>query len=400
MTYYRRVGEVPKKRHSVFRNPEGRLYPEELIGEEGFFHGSSLLYHRNTPNVLLAVEAADVPALTSPAIPHSPLMPRRMQTHELPVTGGDLVTGRRNLLVNENLRVSYAVADAASPLYRNALGDELIFVEAGTAVLESVYGRMQVGHGDYVVVPAGTVHRWLPSGDEPARFLVIETTGHMRLPNRYLSPRGQLLETAPYHERDFRGPDELVQADDDGPAEVLVRHRDGITKHTFAHHPFDVIGWDGTVYPYAFSIYDFEPIVKRFHAPPPVHETFTGPGFVVCSFCPRPADFDPESIPAPYAHSAVDCDEMMFFVSGAYTTRPDVRPGTMTFHPAGFAHGPAPGALEASILKRQHEEYAVMIDTFSPLQLGVAAAECAEPEYFLGWSRGVPGLDPNPTPAT
>jgi homogentisate 1,2-dioxygenase len=390
MTYYRRVGEVPPKRHSQFRDEHGRLYAEELVGEEGFFNDSSLLYHRNTPNALVGVEAVDVPALTCATVPHSPLLPRRMQTHDLESGGGDLVTGRRLVVGNDDVRISYVVAGDASELFRNARGDELIFIEAGSAVLESVYGRMQIVQGDYVVVPMGCIHRWVPDRGEDVRALVVEASGHMRVPNRYLSPRGQLLETAPYHERDLRGPEELIEADD-GETAVLVRHRDGLTRHLFAHHPFDVVGWDGCVYPYALSIYDFEPIVKRFHAPPPVHETFTGPGFVVCSFCPRPVDFDPLAIPAPYAHSAVDCDEVMFFVSGAYTTRPDVRPGMMTFHPAGFVHGPAPGAAEGSTRSQAHEEYAVMFDTFRPLGLGPAAAECAEPEYHLGWSRPMPG---------
>jgi homogentisate 1,2-dioxygenase len=397
MTYYRRVGEVPRKRHSQFRDGTGRLYAEELVGEEGFFNESSLLYHRHTPNALVAVEVADVPALTEGTTAHAPLLPRRMQTHQL-ATGDDVVTGRRVLLANENLRISYAEARRPSPLFRNARGDELVFVEAGTATLESPYGRLDARQGDYVVVPMGTTHRWVPGPGEGMRALVIEAMGHVRIPDRYLSPRGQMLETAPYHERDLRGPGELIAADD-GETEVLVRHRDGVTRHVFAHHPFDVIGWDGCVYPYAFSIYDFEPIVKRFHAPPPVHETFSGPGFVVCSFCPRPVDFDPDAVPAPYAHSAVDCDEVMFFVSGAYSTRPDVVPGTVTFHPAGFVHGPAPGAAEGSIATTEHHEYAVMLDTFAPLALGAGVAEGAVPDYHLGWSRPAPAAPPTgPTP--
>jgi homogentisate 1,2-dioxygenase len=381
--YYRRVGEVPPKRHSQFRSPDGDLYTEELVGQQGFFHASSLVYHRNTPNVLLAAETVDIPALTAPAIPAQPLLPRRMQTHRLPI-GGDAVTGRRLLLGNDDLRISYVVATEASPLFRNACGDELIFVETGSGVLESMFGVLAVRDGDYVVVPMGTVHRWDPDGGE-LRLLVLESASHVRIPDRYVSPRGQLLETAPYHERDLRGPTELLSVDD-GETEVLIRHRGGVTKHTFAHHPFDLVGWDGTVFPYALSIRDFEPIVKRFHAPPPVHETFSAPGFSVCSFCPRPVDFDPEAIPAPYAHAAVDCDEMMFFVSGAYTTRPDVGPGTMTFHPAGFVHGPSPGAAEASIRSPRHEEYAVMVDTFRPLGLGADAISCADEEYYRAWA--------------
>jgi len=387
MTYYRCVGEVPTKRHSQFRNPAGDLYAEELVGVEGFFNESSLLYHRYTPNALVAAEVVDVPALTAATVAHTPLLPRRLQTHDLKVEpGADSVTGRRLLVANDDVRISYAVPEDPSPLFRNARGDELVFLEAGSAVLDSPYGPLVVRQGDYVVVPMGCVHRWTPTRGEEVRMFIIEAIGHVRPPARYLSPRGQFLETAPYHERDLRGPTELVTVDDE-ETEVLVRHRDGVTRHVFAHHPFDLVGWDGFVYPYALSIYDFEPLVKRFHAPPPINETFSGPSFVVCSFCPRPVDFDPTSVPAPYAHSALDCDEVMFFVSGAYATRPDVKRGTLTFHPAGFTHGPAPGAAEASTKMKAHEEYAVMIDTFQPLSLGPAAAECAEPEYHLGWSR-------------
>jgi homogentisate 1,2-dioxygenase len=392
VTYYRRVGDVPTKRHSQFRNADGQLYAEELVGVEGFFNESSLLYHEHTPNALVAAEVVDVPALTAPTVAHLPLLPRRLQTHDLKtIHGADAVTGRQLLVANDSVRISYAVPEQASPLFRNARGDELVFVEAGSAVLESPYGPLAVRQGDYVVVPMGCVHRWVPTPREEVRMCIIEAIGHVRLPARYLSPRGQLLETAPYHERDLRGPTELV-AVDEGETEVLVRHRDGVTMHVFAHHPFDLVGWDGFVYPYALSIYDFEPLVKRFHAPPPINETFSGPRFVVCSFCPRPVDFDPTSIPAPYAHSSLDCDEVMFFVSGAYATRPDVRPGMMTFHPAGFTHGPAPGAAEASTKIKAHEEYAVMIDTFEPLSLGPAAGDCEEAGYYLGWSRPSPGL--------
>jgi homogentisate 1,2-dioxygenase len=307
MTYYRSVGEVPRKRHSQFRGPDGHLYLEELVGEQGFFHSSSLLYHRGTPNVIPAAEAVDVPALRPGRSPNSPLIPRLFQTKDVP-GGGDPVTGRQCVLLNDDLRVSYVVADTTSPLFRNAVGDELVFVQEGSAVLETQYGTLDVGTGDYVKVPMGCIHRWVPDRNGGTRMLVMEATGHIQIPDRYVSPRGQLLEHAPYSERDFRGPS-APHVVEDGEAEVLVKHRDGVTRHTFAHHPFDVIGWDGCVYPWAFSIYDYEPIVKRFHAPPSVLETFSGPGWVVCSFCPRPADFDPTSVPAPYAHSAVDCDE-------------------------------------------------------------------------------------------
>ena len=209
------------------------------------------------------------------------------------------VTSRRLLLANEDVRISYVTGGRPSPLFRNARpGDELVFAESGSAILESVYGRLTVAQGDYVRIPMGCIHRWVPDPGEGLRALMIEARGHVGLPARYLSPRGQLLETAPYHERDLRGPEELITGDD-GETEVLVRHRDGVTRHVFAHHPFDVIGWDGCVYPYALSIYDFEPIVKRFHTPPPVHETFSGPRFVVCSVCPDQWTSTPRRYPRP-----------------------------------------------------------------------------------------------------
>jgi len=337
----------------------------------------------------VSAEPVDLPALTSCLVPNSPLVPRLFHTHALP-GGGDAVTGRRAILANDDIRVCYAAADRESPLFRNALGDELVFIEEGSARLETIYGRLDARQGDYVRVPMGCVHRWVPASPPPARLLILAARGHVTEPPRYLSPRGQLLEHAPYSERDFRGPDELINVDA-GETEVLVRHRDGVTRQVFATHPFDVVGWDGYVYPFAFSIYDFEPIVKRFHAPPPVHETFTGPNFVVCSFCPRPVDYDPSAVPAPYAHSALDCDEIMFFVSGAYTARVgvDIGPGAATFHPAGFVHGPHPGGAEASLTKPTHEEYAVMIDTFRPLSLGADSASCADPEYHTSWLRGL-----------
>ena len=330
MTYYRRVGDVPRKRHSQFRDEMGRLFTEELVGEQGFFYASSLLYHRNLPSVLLAAEPVPVPALESEPVPNLPLVPRKFQTHTLE-TSGDAVRSRLTIVQNEDLRISYAVANQSSPLFRNALGDEVVFVEDGLARLETIYGVLDVSRGDYVRIPMGAIHRWVPAPDTSVRLLIVEGRGHVTIPNRYLSPRGQLLEHAPYSERDLRAPIEPLIVDE-GETEVLVRLRDGVTRHVLARHPFDVIGWDGCVYPMAFSIFDFEPIVKRFHAPPPVHETFAGPNFVICSLCPRPVDYDQNALPAPYAHSANDCDELMFFVAGDYAIRKgvDVGPGTMT----------------------------------------------------------------------
>src|SRR5882724_5230385 len=318
MPHYRQVGEIPRKRHTQFRTPEGGLYAEELMGVEGFSSDSALLYHRHLPTAIVDAVAVDEPPMTPS--PNLPLKPRHLKTHKLDVGAADVVTGRQLLLGNDDVRISYAVADRESPLYRNAAGDELVYVEAGAATVETVFGAVQVSAGDYVVLPTSTTHRWLPSGSEPLRTLIVEARGHVGPPRRYLSAKGQFLEQSPYCERDLRGPGEPLQRDDEN-VDVLVRHRAGLTRYTYAHHPFDVVGWDGCLYPYAFSIRDFEPITGRVHQPPPVHQTFEGPGFVVCSFVPRKFDYHPLAIPAPYNHANVDSDEVIFYTEGEFMSR-------------------------------------------------------------------------------
>jgi homogentisate 1,2-dioxygenase len=277
-------------------------------------------------------------------------------------------------------------------LYRSVVGDEVVFVESGTATLESVLGSVEATAGDYVVVPSGVTHRWVL--DAPASMLVVEATGHVGPPARYLTAEGQLNESAPYSERDLRGPGGDGEAADlprgEGAVDVFVRHAGGLTRHRYAHHPFDLVGWDGCVYPYALSIRDFEPIVKRFHAPPPVHQTFQGERFVLCSFCPRPTDFDPEAVPVPYSHSNADCDEVLFYWSGEFLSRKGagVGAGSITFHPAGFVHGPQPGSVAASLSSRHTDEFAVMVDTFRPLRLGPAALDVEDSAYATSWQRG------------
>jgi homogentisate 1,2-dioxygenase len=283
----------------------------------------------------------------------------------------------------------YAEAQGPSSLYRNAAGDELIFIESGQADFESVFGALRAGPGDYVIVPASTTHRWTPLSDEPLRAFIVEAHGHIRPPRRYLSDEGQFLESAPYSERDIRGPGPPPAIDGAGETDVVVRQRAGLTRYTYSHHPFDVVGWDGCLYPYAFSIHDFEPLVKRFHAPPPVHQTFEGPNFVVCSFCPRPFDFDPEAIPVPYNHANVDSDEVLFYAGGDFMSRKGsgIGKGSISLHPAGFIHGPQPGSVEAAIGKPGTGELAVMVDTFSPLRLAPSAQSIEDPDYPWTWAR-------------
>jgi homogentisate 1,2-dioxygenase len=389
MPHYRSVGEVPRKRHSQFRRPEGGFFAEELMGEEGFSSDSSLLYHRHAPT---AITRAEVVTEAGSAIgelsPNRPLLPRHFRTHELAV-GGDSVIGRQLLLANVDVRISYASVTQPSEYYRNAVGDELLYVESGAATFESTYGTLDLGAGDYVVIPTSTTHRLVPAASEPLRLLVVEASGHVDPPRRYLSARGQFLEQAPYSERDLRTPEGPLLADQ-GETGVLVRNRAGLTRYTYLHHPFDVVGWDGCLYPYAFSIHDFEPIVKRFHAPPPVHQTFEGPGFVVCSFCPRPFDFDPDAIAVPYNHANVDSDEVLFYTGGDFMSRKGagIEQGSISLHPAGFVHGPQPGSVEAAIGQPGTNELAVMVDTFRPLELGTAARLCEDSEYAWSWARG------------
>jgi homogentisate 1,2-dioxygenase len=391
MPYYRAVGEIPRKRHVQFRRPDGGLYAEELMGEEGFSSDSSLLYHVHAPTAIMKSEGVADPVGEADLRPNHPLQPRACRTQDLPV-GGDLVLGRQVLYGNDDVRLSFAAADTGSDLYRNSTGDEVVYVQSGSARFESTYGALDVAEGDYVVVPAGTIHRWLPAGGA-LRALVIEARGHIRPPKRYLSQYGQFLEHAPYSERDLRAPAEPLVLDG-GEVPVLVRSRAGLSRLTYVRHPFDVVGWDGCLYPYAFNIEDFEPIVKRTHAPPPVHQTFEGPNFVICSFCPRPLDFHEQAVPIPYNHHNVDSDEMMFYVGGDYSARKGsgIEVGSVSLHPSGFTHGPQPGAVEASIESVRKgragtSEMAVMIDTFRPLLLGPAARQCEDPEYAWSWAR-------------
>ncbi|MEU1605304.1 homogentisate 1,2-dioxygenase [Micromonospora matsumotoense] len=391
MPYYRSVGEVPRKRHTQFRQPDGSLYTEELMGQEGFSSDSSLLYHRYPPTAIVAAEEFTPPGHTR--LPNHPLKPRHLRTHKLDGAGADPVLGRRHLLANDDVRIGYALADRPSPLYRNATGDECLYVEAGTLRLESSFGVLDLVAGDYVVIPTSTVHRLVPTGDTPVRLLTIEATGHIGPPRRYLSVRGQFLEHSPYCERDVRGPDAPLLVDGTD-VEVLVRHRSRATgtawtRHVYAHHPFDVVGWDGHQYPWAFSIHDFEPITGRLHQPPPVHQTFEGPNFVICSFVPRKVDYHPDAIPVPYHHHNVDSDEMLFYTGGNYEARrgSGIGQGSISLHPSGFTHGPQPGAAERSIGVDFFDELAVMVDTFRPLDLCDAAVECEDPGYAWTWTR-------------
>ena len=385
MPYYRQVGALPPKRHTQFRKADGGLYAEELMGADGFSAESALLYHEHLPTAIVDSRVWDEPA--EPLAANHPLLPRHLRTSKLDTGSADAITGRQLLLANDDVRISYAVADRPSPLYRNAVGDECVYVESGTATVETVFGALTARQGDYVLLPTSTTHRWVPTGDAPLRTLVVQSGGHIGAPRRYLSPRGQFLESAPYCERDLHGPTEPLQASG-SDVDVLVRHRAGTSVLTYANHPFDVVGWDGCLYPYTFNVADFEPITGRVHQPPPVHQTFEGPRFVICSFVPRKVDYHPLAVPIPYNHANVDSDEVLFYAGGDYEARrgSGIEQGSISLHPSGFTHGPQPGAVERALGAERFEELAVMVDTFRPLLLAPAGLACEDPGYAWTWS--------------
>ncbi len=385
MPYYRQVGALPPKRHTQFRKADGGLYAEELMGADGFSAESALLYHEHLPTAIVDSRVWDEPA--EPLAANHPLLPRHLRTSKLDTGSADAITGRQLLLANDDVRISYAVADRPSPLYRNAVGDECVYVESGSATVETVFGALTARQGDYVLLPTSTTHRWVPTGDGPLRTLVVQSGGHIGAPRRYLSPRGQFLESAPYCERDLHGPTEPLQASG-SDVDVLVRHRAGTSVLTYANHPFDVVGWDGCLYPYTFNVADFEPITGRVHQPPPVHQTFEGPRFVICSFVPRKVDYHPLAVPIPYNHANVDSDEVLFYAGGDYEARrgSGIEQGSISLHPSGFTHGPQPGAVERALGAERFEELAVMVDTFRPLLLAPAGLACEDPGYAWTWS--------------
>jgi homogentisate 1,2-dioxygenase len=398
------MGNVPHKRHTQHRTPEGGLYYEELMGEEGFTSDSSLLYHRDLPSAISGARSWEL-GDSLVTTPNHPLLPRHLKLHDLFVDdtwqGVDAVTGRQLVLGNSDVRISYVVADTPSPFYRNGIGDECVFVESGGARVETVFGAVDVASGDYLVVPRATTHRWIPNGEEPLRAYCIEANSHIAPPKRYLSKYGQLLEHAPYCERDLRVPQGPLVTQSHGasaaePTEVYIKHRgdgpNGIvgTIYTYPHHPLDVVGWDGCLYPYVFNVKDFEPITGRVHQPPPAHQVFEGDNFVICNFVPRKVDYHPLSIPVPYYHSNVDSDEIMFYVAGDYEARKGsgIGKGSVSVHPGGHAHGPQPGAYERSIGAEYFDELAVMVDTFRPLELGAAGRAVDDGKYAWSWVGG------------
>jgi homogentisate 1,2-dioxygenase len=385
MPFYTKLGEIPHKRHTQFRKPDGGLYREELMGLEGFSSLSSLLYHHFLPPRVLRVD--DLGPAQVEYADYGPIRHRAFATGDVPA-GGDPVAARRVLLGNRDVTLSISrPARSMSYFYRNAQAYETWFTHEGAGVLKTQFGRLSFGPGDYLVIPFGVTWQMELSTPE-ARFFVIEAPSQIEPPKRYRNEYGQLLEHAPYSERDIRTPEVLETHTERGEFEVRVKVRDQLSRHVLDHHPFDVVGWDGYLYPWVFSIHDFEPITGRVHQPPPVHQTFQAHNFVICSFVPRLFDYHPEGIPAPYNHSNINSDEVIYYCDGNFMSRKGIEQYDISMHPFGLPHGPQPGATEASIGKKATEELAVMVDTFYPLNIATAALELEKPEYMDTWLEG------------
>jgi homogentisate 1,2-dioxygenase len=384
MPSYQRLGEVPHKRHTQFRKPDGGLYAEELFGEEGFSGVYSLLYHQHPPTRVTRIERHG--AVCREEWPQETHRHHHVKSRDVE-PGGDAVSGRKLMFFNNDCAMS-VVRPAADMgyFYRNSMGDELLFVHEGEGTLETTFGSLPYGPGDYLLIPRGTTWRIQPSAAYPQRMLVVEAFGGpMQPPKRYRNEFGQLLEHSPYCERDLRAPAELPRHEERGEFEVRIKVNGEVMRYFFDFHPLDVVGWDGFLYPYAFNISDFEPITGRVHQPPPVHQTFEGPSFVVCSFCPRKLDYHPQAVPVPYNHSNIDSDEVIYYVSGNFGSRRGIEVSSFTLHPRGIPHGPHPGTVEKSLGAERTDELAVMVDTFRPLKLAADAEPLDDVSYPYSW---------------
>jgi homogentisate 1,2-dioxygenase len=385
MPYYYKLGEIPHKRHTQFRNPDGSLYSEQLFSTEGFSNDYSLLYHVYPPTQIIRTEK---PVNVAPQVAEEKMLSHRSFEGFNIKPANDYLESRKPVLVNNDVHIVLAAPRQSMEGYffKNADADEIIFVHEGSGVLRTMYGELSFGYGDYLVIPRGTIYQ-ISFNNEENRLFIVESFSPIRFPKKYLSKYGQLLEHSPYCERDIRAPKNLITHDERGDFMVRTRKKGIEYNIHYAAHPFDVIGWDGCCYPFAFSIHDFEPITGRVHQPPPVHQTFEANNFVVCSFCPRLFDYHPQAIPAPYNHSNIDSDEVLYYVDGDFMSRKNVTRGMITLHPAGIPHGPHPGAVEKSIGARETKELAVMVDTFHPLMLTKQALDIENDNYVMSWAE-------------
>lgn len=385
MPHYIKLGSIPHKRHTQFRKPDGGLYSEQLFSTEGFSDDYSLLYHIHPPTQIIHT---DEPIEVAPKVAEEKMLKHRSFEGFNVQPEDDYLNSRKAVLVNNDCHIVLAAPQQSMSnyFYKNADADELIFIHEGTGKLLTQYGQLVFSFGDYIVVPRGTIYQ-IHFDTPNNRLFIVESFSPFRYPKRYLSRHGQLLEHAPFCERDIRGPENLATINEKGDFLIKTKKKGVLYGLHYGTHPFDVIGWDGCCYPYIFSIHDFEPITGRVHQPPPVHQTFDAHHFVVCSFCPRLYDYHPNAIPAPYNHSNIDSDEVLYYVAGDFMSRKHVTRGMITLHPAGIPHGPHPGAVEKSIGKKETQELAVMVDTFHPLQLTEEALRIENQGYTMSWAE-------------
>ncbi|MBY0245896.1 MAG: homogentisate 1,2-dioxygenase [Sphingobacteriaceae bacterium] len=383
MPIYHTLGNIPAKRHTVFRKPNGELYAEELVSTEGFSSLYSLIYHCHPPTI---VKDLGEPYSVEPKIAREKHLKSTSLIGFNIKPEDDYLKSRKAILVNNDLHISLAAPRKSMTDYffKNSDADEVIFIHEGSGVLKTGFGKIKFEYGDYVVIPRGTIYQII-FNDDNNRLLITESFSPIRTPKRYRNEYGQLMEHSPFCERDIKRPTDLETIDQTGDFKVLIKKQNLIYPYTYGTHPFDFVGWDGFHYPWAFSIHDFEPITGRLHMPPPIHQTLEGHNFVICSFVPRKYDYHPQAIPAPYNHSNVDSDEVLYYVDGDFMSRKSVVKGQITLHPGGIPHGPHPGTVEKSIGKEQTEELAVMIDPFKPLMLTEDALAIEDPDYYKSW---------------
>jgi homogentisate 1,2-dioxygenase len=380
---YHKLGNIPVKRHIQFRKEDGTLYYEELFGNEGFSSDSSLIYHINRPTQIKEIRG--VSDVSPVAEVHDNITSRKIKANEFNQSSA-YNEGKTPLLFNNDLTigVSNPKGSHKDVFHKNSTFDELIFVHKGSGVLKTFLGSIQFNPGDYLVIPKGIIYQ-IHFNTSTNKLLYLESNSTIGFPKRYLSEKGQFLEGAPISERDIRLPQNLESFDEKGDFKILINKHHKIHEVIYAYHPFDVVGWDGYCYPFAISIHDFEPITGKIHQPPPVHQIFEGANYVVCSFCPRLYDYHPQAIPAPYHHSNIDSDEVLYYVEGNFMSRGNIECGDITLHPSGIPHGPHPGTIEKSIGKSKTEELAVMIDPFKPLKITQAALSVEDKNYFKSW---------------
>lgn len=383
MPRYHKMGRIPKKRHTTFKKEDGSLYQEELFGTVGFAGMSSLIYHLNPPTIVTQpVKSYDV----------TPKIAVKKNMKAISLKGfqlqpaEDYLESRKTLFVNGSLHIGLAAPKSFSSdyFYKNGDADEMLFIHQGSGTLKTMYGNLKFSYGDYLIIPRGTAYQ-IDFDTEDNRLLYVESFDPIYTPKRYRNHFGQLLEHSPFCERDFRLPEDLKTHDEKGEFNLKIKKQGMMWEYIYGTHPFDVVGWDGFNYPYAFSIFDFEPITGRIHLPPPIHQTFEAAGFVVCSFVPRLYDYHPESIPAPYHHSNIDSDEILYYVDGDFMSRNNIEKGQITLHPGGIPHGPHPGAIERSVGQKETEELAVMIDPFAPMSLTEEAMNLQVEDYYKSW---------------